>query len=283
MAIADTITSMKTHINDAYSKISDKGGTVPTNKNLANLSSAIDTITTGGGGGSADLDALIDRSITSITNSTVTSIGNYAFSGCTLLTTAEFPNVTSIGSYAFSYCSKLTTAEFPNVTSIGSYAFSNCTLLTTAKFPNATSIDSAFYYCTSLTTAKFPNVTSIGSYAFYKCTSLTTAEFPLVTSIDVYAFYKCTSLTTLDFPNVTSIGYRMMGSTFTNCDNLSTFIIRTTSGVCTLVSGDDFFNTPIENSTTSGYIYVPDDLVDSYKSATNWSIYASKIKGLSEL
>ena len=192
MAIADTITSMKTHINDAYSKISNKGGTVPSNKNLANLSSAIDTITTGGGGGSADLDALIDRSITSITNSTVTSIGVYAFYYCPKLTTVDFPNVTSIGSYAFLGCSALTTADFPNVTSIGSYAFQDCTKLTT-------------------------------------------------------------------------------------------LIIRTTSKICTLSNANAFNNSPIKTSTTSGYIYVPDDLVDSYKSATNWSTYASKIKGLSEL
>ena len=30
------------------------------------------------------------------------------------------------------------------------------------------------------------------------------------------------------------------------------------------------------------YIYVPDDLVENYKTATNWSVYASQIKPLSE-
>jgi hypothetical protein len=30
-------------------------------------------------------------------------------------------------------------------------------------------------------------------------------------------------------------------------------------------------------------IYVPDALVNSYKSASNWSTYADRIKGLSEL
>ena len=42
-----------------------------------------------------------------------------------------------------------------------------------------------------------------------------------------------------------------------------------------------FYNTAIENGT--GYIYVPDSLVDSYKTATNWSTYASQIKPISEL
>lgn len=49
MAIADTINSMKTNITNAYNAIQTKGGTVPTNKNLANLSTAINSISTGGG------------------------------------------------------------------------------------------------------------------------------------------------------------------------------------------------------------------------------------------
>ena len=49
MAIADTINSMKTNITNAYNAIQTKGGTIPTNKNLANLSTAINSISTGGG------------------------------------------------------------------------------------------------------------------------------------------------------------------------------------------------------------------------------------------
>lgn len=48
MAIADTISSMKTNITNAYSAIQTKGGTIPTNKNLANLSTAINSISAGG-------------------------------------------------------------------------------------------------------------------------------------------------------------------------------------------------------------------------------------------
>ena len=48
MAIADTINSMKTNITNAYNAIQTKGGTVPTNKNLAYLSEAINSIPGGG-------------------------------------------------------------------------------------------------------------------------------------------------------------------------------------------------------------------------------------------
>ena len=51
MAIADTINSMKTNITNAYNAIQTKGGTIPTNKNLVNLSTAINSIPAGGTGG----------------------------------------------------------------------------------------------------------------------------------------------------------------------------------------------------------------------------------------
>lgn len=48
MAIADTIKSMQTHTQNAYTKIGEKGGVIPANKNLENLSSSIESISAGG-------------------------------------------------------------------------------------------------------------------------------------------------------------------------------------------------------------------------------------------
>ena len=167
---------------------------------------------------------------------TVTSIGSYAFSGCSSLTNVTIPDsVTRIGSFAFRNCESLTGITIPDsVTRIGSFAFENCESLTSVTIPDSvtsiseqvfrrcTSLTSvtipdsvtsigvcAFVYCNSLTSVTIPDsVTSIGSSAFYGCTSLESVTIPdLVTSIDKETFYGCTSLTSVTIPDsVTRIG-----------------------------------------------------------------------------
>ena len=135
----------------------------------------------------------------------VTSIGEYAFSGCTSLVTITIPeSVTSIGRGTFYFCSSLETITIPE---------------------GVTSIDEeAFYCCAALETITLPDgLTSIGKDAFYHCYALKTITIPEgVTSIDEKAFYCCTSLKSLTLPeSLTNICY----SAFEGCSSLETVTI----------------------------------------------------------
>ena len=185
----------------------------------------------------------------------VTSIGKFAFAGCSSLTSIILPNsVTNIGSSAFSGCSALTSITLPNsVTSIGGYAFRSCSSLTSITLPNSvTSIgEYAFEYCSSLTSITIPNsVTSIGKYAFSRCSSLTSVTLGnSVTSIRDYAFEYCSSLT-----SVTSLS-------------------------CTPPScGSDVFNYTTPSKKT---LVVPSISMDAYKKRSTWKDFTSFEKCLS--
>ena len=220
---------------------------------------------------------LVERTLSgSYSNGRVTSIGKHAFNSCLELTSADFSSVTIIDEYAFSTCSSLASVNFPSATSIGANAFYTCSELTSVNFPQATSIGTnAFNSCSKLTSANFPQVTSINSLAFSSCLKLTSADFPLATSIGANAFYGCSELTSVDFPLATSIGQQA----FRNCTKLVTLILRNTDTICTLDSRA-LASTPIDSGT--GYIYVPSALLESYKTAANWSTYTNQIRAIED-
>ena len=136
-----------------------------------------------------------------IVGDSVTTIGEYAFSYCSSLTSITIPNsVTTIKEYAFSNCSSLTSVTIPNsVTTIGGWAFSICSSLTSVTIPNSVTTigDNAFMGCSSLTSVTIPNsVTRIGSEAFSDCTNLQKVNIGnSVKTIGEFAFNKCTNIT----------------------------------------------------------------------------------------
>ena len=187
------------------------------------------------------------------------------------------PNtVDSIHDYAFSGCSSLTSITIPNsITSIGKYAFYDCTALTSITIPNSvTSIgESAFEECSRLTSVTIGNgVTSIGEYAFYNCAALTYITIPnSVTSIGAGAFLFCSGLTSVTIPNsVTSIG----NWAFSYCISLTTLVCKATEIPNTAVNAFDDSNIVTEDGPTLyATLYVPKASLDKYKSTAPWSYF----------
>lgn len=143
--------------------------------------------------------------------------------------------------------------------------------LTTYASDDVTSVAAnGFYAASELESISLPNATVIYANGFTNCTSLKNVNLPRVTSLRNYAFQGCSAIEILDFPKLTGT----QGAVFTNCKALTTLILRSNTR-CSLGNTNCFSGTPIASGT--GYIYVPAALVDSYKSASNWSAYASQI------
>ena len=202
------------------------------------------------------------------TTYSVTSIESYAFYDCSGLKSITIPNsVTSIGDYAFSG-----TAWYNNQPDGVVYA-GKVLYNYKGTMPSNTSITikdgtlgiayRAFYKCTRLTSIEIPNsVTSIGDGAFASCDGLTNIEIPnSVTSIGEGAFEGCIWLTSITIPNsVTSIG----DGAFSECENIRSISVESGNTIydsrenCnaiietetnTLIAGCQ--NTIIPNSVTS--------------------------------
>lgn len=164
-------------------------------------------------------------------------------------------DVTSIYQYAFYKQLKLKTVNLPNADELSIYAFSGCEALTTINIPNVTYVSSnCFQNCYGLTSIKLPKIDAIGSGPFLYCRALAT--------IDIGSNGVVTNLGT---------------SAFRECSTLSKLILRNDS-VCTYGTTQ----TSYDPSNANLKIYVPRSLVDSYKTATNWSRLADKFVALED-
>ena len=200
---------------------------------------------------------IVTKQITNIDYDLATNIHESLFSYCTNLTEVSMMRVTSIESEAFYGCKNLTTASFGRINSMGNSVFESCYKLTSFSYTPG-----------SLST--LPNRT------FINCYKLSNISLYGISTIESSAFSSCSSIPKIEMPSVTSI----KGLVFNHCTSLVAVVITKTDTVCTLSNLNAFNDTPISKGT--GYIYVPDELVDQYKTATNWSVYANQIKPLSE-
>ena len=233
----------------------------------------------------------------------VTSIGSYAFYGCTGLTSVTIPDgVTSIGERAFYRCTGLTSITIPDgVTSIEWGAFSGCTGLTSITIPDSVTYidynafhDTAFYndksnwengvlyICNHLIESSEelsgeynikPGTKVIAFGAFSGCTGLTSVTIPdSVTNIEYRAFSGCTGLTSITIPDsVTSIG----SYAFSGCTGLTSITIPdsvTSVGECA-IDYTAFYKD--EKNWEDGVLYCGNHLIEAISSiAKNYKVKA---------
>lgn len=119
-----------------------------------------------------------------------------------------------------------------------------------------------------------PDIVSVGVYGLGCCTVLTAVDLPSCKTLSNHAFRYCYTLSKARFNQLSTISQFCFDST-----NLISLVINS-SNVTALNHANAFNNTPIAKGT--GYIYVPSALLDSYKTATNWSVYADQFRALEE-
>lgn len=258
--------------------------------------------------------AVTESDVSSYTNSVVsveigncvTDIDEFTFSSCDNLSSLTLGNaISTIGDYAFQSCSKLTSIHIPsNVVSLGNNVFQWCTSVTSITVNNSNSVYDSRNNCNAIietssntllqgcaNTIIPNNVINIGPSSFVGLTNLSSIVIPdSVTTIGEMAFYNCTGATSCTIGNnVETIGHRA----FSQCYSLSNVTIPASvlsidmfgflyctglTSITCLATTPPTLGSSVFDSTNDCPIYVPSGSVNTYKTATNWSTYADRIR-----
>lgn len=173
---------------------------------------------------------------------TVTEIGEGAFKDCSklLMMPAPVDSLTSIGDDAFNGCTLMRASwvansglvpidwsidygsggwdNYPRLASIGDRAFKDCSSLDWALGSNsATQIGANAFENSKVYSVYFSGPVDLGQGAFKNCSSLSSAEFSSLEVIPDEAFMGCTAMSKMPIPeDVITIG----NDAFNGCSNL---------------------------------------------------------------
>lgn len=111
---------------------------------------------------------------------------------------------------------------------------------------------------------------SIRAYGLSYCNRLEYIDAPYLRSLGTRAISECNNLVRVDFPSLASIGANALRYN----EKLAVIILRADK-VCSLNSAASIGGSAI--------VYVPDALIDDYRTAAKWESIADRIKPLSEL
>lgn len=182
-----TVTVDDTNFKAIANAIRAKNGTT-TKYKPSEMASAIEAISTGGGGGGD-----------------ITAIKNLLEQGSAMTEITIPEGVTKLCSYCFNYYDALVTVNLPStLTEIGGSAFSGCTSLKNIELPEGLTglYTRAFEDCYAIENITIPaGVKNLYEYTFGWCEGLTEVTFKgTPESISVNAFGKSTAIETINVP-----------------------------------------------------------------------------------
>ena len=228
------------------------------------------TVNVSGGAGEWTTDGIATNAEPSgalTLGSGVTVIQEGAFERRHAITSITGNAVTEIKANAFYDCSGITSASFPNLVTMRSAVFENARGMTSFSAPNLERAEgNTFRNWTAFTGNLYlPKLTFFGNCygsAFQQ------VRFPILTTLNgADNFRDCRQLKVLDLGSVGSIPYE---STFSNTIVLEALILRKTSAITTLGRGSwGTGQKTLYDGTCK--IYVPQALISTYQTATNWS------------
>ena len=192
-----------------------------------------------------------------------------------------------IGRYGFAGVSYVKTVNIPNAEIISENSFDSAQSLVTINAEALKTIEKkALHYCVRLATINAPNLDELSTGAMDNC-PMTELYFPKLRNIGSQALYYLRNLKKVTFGDV-----RVQSSSISNCNALETLDVKTSSSIYipemlskALIIRDITAVPTMDNTVTelkeTLNVYVPDDLVDAFKAATNWSAFGDRIKPLS--
>jgi len=217
-------------------------------------------------------------------------IDDYAFKGCSALTTIKLNSSTSLGirTEAFANCTSLTTLNLTsNVYAFSASAVNGCSNLKTITVSTLNKhlcdVNGIVYSkdktelvrcppghnTTIFNHSSFPStLKEIGFEAFATCKKIQMVHIPYGVKSIRMCFQECTGLTTLQIPSsVTDFGYGTFG-----------FIPNLTYLYCNLSTPPSGMPYGPYSSAPRLTLYVPDEAIEAYKNARYWSTW-KYIKG----
>ena len=308
MALTDKLTSIADAIRSKTGK-TDK-------LTLDAMVTEIDGIETGSGtGGAFTLEEIKDfvtgcsnnygsdnvRKVASAVIATMTKIPDYAFYGKQGLAwrgkaVTNLSHITEIGESGFYHAfwdSTLESApvnlDFASLTHIKNKGFSN-NKYNTISAPLLTTLDDeamqSNYDCDTL---YLPSATSIGKSCF-SYSSFKEINLPLVTTLKENEFNFCKYLEKIDLASLVDIQSPSYHSPFSYCNKLTALILRSNTlvkladkdGLVNYITGTETPLSPAYTGNNPGYIYVPKALIEEYRTATNWTVFADKFRAIED-